>query len=1114
VDADRWRRIDELFAAALACPTLDRAAFLDAACDGDAAMRQELEELVACDERAGRFLAIPPALLTDAADAAEGADPAPPAGLGCVSESWEIGGVIAGYRIRRHIGSGGMGDVFEAEDLALERLVAIKRLRTGRRSRGGDRIALLGEARAASAMSHPNIVTVHAIGRDRDGRDFMVMEYVEGETLRLRLARERMLLTELLAIGAQAADALAAAHAHGIVHGDLKPENIVLTTSGSVKLLDFGLARRERGAPPAPATGTLAGTAAYMAPERARGAAADERSDQFALGVILYEMAAGERPFAGPNARETLAAVAEGSYRRLADAAGDVPAPLEWVVDRCLARDSRDRYPATREVGEALRAIAATCGGEDTYVVPRLPTWPTPLIGREEDLAAAASLLESADVRLVTFTGPGGVGKTRLATDAVARAARRFPGGAIFIDLSRTTGAGEVATAVLSAVEPRAVATGDSAARVVAWAGRRALATLLLLDNFEHVLDAAPLVSRMLAAGRHLTVVVTSRSVLRLSGEREVVVPPLALPTERDRLDLDALAACPAVALFLRRAADFGLTVQNASAVADICERLDGLPLALELAAPRLKVMSPASLAARLHERLPLLTSGTRDAPARQQTLRRTLEWSHGLLDGPEQTLFRRLAVFPGGATLESAEAVADARRDLGGPVVDLMASLADRNMLVARGAGADGVPRFAMLQTLRELAWEQLAAHGEVESTRLAHAAYALVLAEEGRHRFRTDAAEHAWVATCDAEHDNLVAALAWLLDTNRIEWACRLAAPLGNYWYAAGWPVPLVERLADLVRRPDCPDRLRGMLYSLIAGATFGANLEAGEAWMREARTANDRIHVGFYFTGAGGVALVGGRVGDARDMFEEAAARVDDSMPANLRGWTIANLGTAWLRSGEAARARELYQEARTLFESAHCSDEVTWMLNYEAEAARTLGDPAAAGILLSEAHRRFGEAGDQWGLGACDADLGNLARARDDVALSLHHYRAALGAFRGARNWRGVIRLLDHVASVALDQGQPAAALRLLAASAAARARLGFQIASDHLERAAGTTAAARAGLGDAAATRPWMQGWVTPIDEAAREALTLTTTLVEACQAREEASRQAGADRAI
>ena len=339
---------------------------------------------------------------------------------------------------------------------------------------------------------------------------------------------------------------------------------------------------------------------------------------------------------------------------------------------------------------------------------------------------------------------------------------------------------------------------------------------LLLLDNFEHLVSAAPAISELLSAGPMLKIVVTSQSPLHVYGEHEFPLPPLALPDPKSLLPLDALSRLPAIALFVERACavkhDFVLSNENASAVAAVCARLDGLPLAIELAAARIKLLSPSAMLMRLESCLNLLTGGARDLPVRQRTLRGTVDWSYGLLNPAEQTLFRRLSVFSGGCTLEAVEAVCDTAGDLGLDVLDGVASMVDKS-LTQQVEEAAGETRFVMLSTIREYALERLAASDDVAATRRSHAAYYLVLAEEGA----LEAAAHPeWLDRFEVEHDNFRAALEYLIKTGDADWGLRLGTALFHFWESREYLTEGRNRIARLLALEGASARPK--LLSLI--------------------------------------------------------------------------------------------------------------------------------------------------------------------------------------------------------------------------------------------------------------------------------------------------------
>ncbi len=397
-----------------------------------------------------------------------------------------------------------------------------------------------------------------------------------------------------------------------------------------------------------------------------------------------------------------------------------------------------------------------------------LPVPATPLLGREQEAAAVEDLIVREAVRLVTLTGPGGVGKSRLMVEAARRLGPGFADGARFVDLAAVSAADLVAATIAAGL-----GLNTSAGRLITdlESYLRARRLLLALDNFEQVLDAAPLLAELLAAAAGLVVLVTSRTVLLLRGEHEFLVPPLPIPPAAADADPAGLLGYASVGLFVERAhaADpgFELTAANAAAVAEICRRLDGLPLAIELAAARVRLLPPQALLARLDQRFSLLTGGARDLPERQRTLRNTLDWSFGLLSPAEQELFARLGVFAGSFGLPAAEAVEDE------PVMDTLSALVDCSLV--RAQTGSGEPRFALLETIREYALDRLREGGDWTGAHDRHAGYFVGRAEPGDAEL-TGPGQLPWLDRLETEHDNLLAVMSWLVDHGPLEQAVHL--------------------------------------------------------------------------------------------------------------------------------------------------------------------------------------------------------------------------------------------------------------------------------------------------------------------------------------------------
>jgi predicted ATPase/class 3 adenylate cyclase len=438
-------------------------------------------------------------------------------------------------------------------------------------------------------------------------------------------------------------------------------------------------------------------------------------------------------------------------------------------IFQLLAPDLPPTFPPLKTLDERLN---------------NLPVQPTPLVGREREVAEVSSLLRDGGVRLLTLTGPGGTGKTRLGLQVAAEILDEFEGGVFFVPLANVANPALVAPTIAGALDMRE--TGERSSGEALQDHLRNRQMLLVLDNFEQVVEAAPLVGELLAGCPDLKVLATSRSVLRVYGEREYPVPAMSLPDPRRLPPIDELGDYEAIGLFVERAGSvkggFGITEQNAPAVVGICVRLDGLPLAIELAAARVKLLPPEKILQRLtRNRLKILAGGARDLPERQQTLRGAIDWSYALLAEDEMTLFARLAVFSGGCTMEAMEEICDTEDALEGAE-----SLMDKS-LIRREEPGRGEPRFAMLETIHEYARERLWERSDAETTHRRHARYFLTLAEESEPRLGGPE-QVAWFERLENENDNLRAAISWAIEQGEAELGLRLAQALRPFWYARG--------------------------------------------------------------------------------------------------------------------------------------------------------------------------------------------------------------------------------------------------------------------------------------------------------------------------------------
>jgi predicted ATPase/transcriptional regulator with XRE-family HTH domain len=617
---------------------------------------------------------------------------------------------------------------------------------------------------------------------------------------------------------------------------------------------------------------------------------------------------------------------------------------------------------------------------------PNLPVPLTPIIGREGEVAALRALLQGAGTRLVTLIGPAGVGKTRLGLQVAAEYLGDAGDGVTFVALAAVTHPGGVVPAIA-----QALGVGESrGAALIADLQRylRDRRLLLLLDNFEQVIEAAPQVAALLAAAPGLQVLVTSREALRLRGENEFAVPPLALP-DRQRLPPPAvLSQVPAVRLFLARALevkpDFAVTDENAAAVAEICARLDGLPLAIELAAARIKTLSSAALLARLTGRLHLLTTGARDLPVRHQTLRAALEWSYDLLDPAAQTLFARLAVFAGGGT---AEAVAAVCQDTPAPVdaLDGLARLVDKS-LVRQDAAGDHERRFSMLETIREYAADRLEASGERADLRARHAAYYLALAEAEEPAVR-GAEQLAAIARLEAEHANIRAALDWFHDSpTGSDAELRLAGALWWFWQLRGY-------------------------------------WREGRAYLERALARVSRAHLrqaqARALCGAGVLAWLQGDGAKGWGYLEESVAVAGACGDPRAGAHALIFLARAALDQGDYHGARRRAEESVAVCRALPDPWGLALALRQLASAMSGLGDAARDQALLDESLAVARTVGDRWILTTMLIGMGEMARWRAADRQAATFYREALKLARELGNKRYIAVALANLGFVTRD-----------------------------------------------------------------------------------------------
>ncbi len=725
-----------------------------------------------------------------------------------------------------------------------------------------------------------------------------------------------------------------------------------------------------------------------------------------------------------------------------------------------------------------------------------LPAPLTPLVGREQEIAAVCALLWRPEVRLVTLTGTGGVGKTRLALGVAAAVNADFADGICFVALAPLIDPGLVLSTIAQALGVQEQGSRPLLEGLQDHLREKQL--LLLLDNFEQVVSAAPVVAELLVAAPRLRVLVTSRTSLHLSGEHEFVVPPLALPDLRNLPPPDRLRQYGAIRLFVARAqaahSAFVMTGENATAIAAICQQLDGLPLAIELAAGRSKLFTPQALLSRLRNRLKLLVGGAQDLPLRQQTLRGTIAWSYDLLGQDEKTLFRRLAVFVGGCTLEAAEAVCIAQGDLLIDVLEAVAALVDKSLL-RQETQADGQPRLLMLETIREYALERLAASGEAEAVRRQHAIFFLRFSEEAEPKIR--GAEHfLWRTRLEVEHDNLRAALRWTLESQEAEMGMQLAFSLVAFWRASNQDREGRNWCEQVLAQPGTSARTAARAMALLAAGAmtmFQGDLPQAQLLLEESiaigrevgRAAKRTLALALALLAYG--ALLQGNLGAARELAEEGVRLFREVGEAWGTALALNHLGRATLELGDPVAARPLLEESAALFRAGNMQ-RLAMPLNTLGRVALRQGDDTGARAYCEEALAVARATGDELFIAEALAQLGTVALHVGDSGQATELYQQSLTLIwtRGYREC--IAEDLAGLAATASLLGQPERAARLFGAVEALREVSGIRLSplprADYDRAVEGI----RAHLDEATFAQAWEKGRAMPLEQAIAEAL--------------------------
>ncbi|MQY21463.1 protein kinase domain-containing protein [Nocardia macrotermitis] len=892
----------------------------------------------------------------------------------------------AGFDDAEEIGHGGFGVVYRCTEISLDRTVAVKILTADLDA--DDRARFLREQRAmAQLTAHPNIVGVLQVGVTDSGLPYLVMPYHAHGSLESQLRLRGVLPVEAgLRLGVKIAGALETAHRAGILHRDVKPANILLTDYGEPALADFGIAQMTGGF--RTTSGTIAGSPAYTAPEVLSGDPPTPVSDVYGLGATLFTALSGHAAYERHSGEQVVAQFIRITSQPVPDLREHgMPDDVAAAIEAAMSPDPRDR-PTAAAFGERLRGSQALHGlaaddmalHTDPLAEParrphpfgsrppgtagrrgQAPVELTSFINRRSELSEMKNLLSTA--RLVTLTGIGGVGKTRLALRATSSLRREFVDGTWLVELGELRDA----TLLLNVVAA-AIGLGDWNSQplrevLLGFFGDRRC--LLVLDNCEHVIAAvAELATTLLRVCPELRIIATSREPLDIRGEAVLRVPPLTTPAPDWEASLRGLPRYDAVSLFAERAAQtvagFEITEANKADIAGICARLDGLPLAIELAAARLRAMSPDQILERLTDRYALLTRSSRDAPVRQQTLRWSIDWSYELCTEAEQVLWQRLSVFAGGFELDAAEWICG-RDPLAQDTVDTLGALVDKSIVIREET--DGLVRFRLLETLREYGADKLRDSGEYPRLRRAHRDWFARMASDAEAGWLGDR-QLEWIERIEREQSNLREALEYCLtdrDEDAADIGLRTVNALILYWQARGrydecgrW----IDRMLHHPGRQSPPERVEA-LFSAGSMAALQGDLDSAAALTAQARTIADRtddsMTRALADTAEALCALLRGEFTQAFSTLEAAVEAFESLGRTRLQVSAAIVLGLACQTGGDPERATANLRRAIALTEARGETVQRSYALLVLGEVAWQQGDPDRSRQALEQALR---------------------------------------------------------------------------------------------------------------------------------------------------------------
>lgn len=1005
------------------------------------------------------------------------------------------------YRLIEFIGQGAMAKVYKAYQEGLNRYVAIKILRTSLIDDDVFQERFLREARHIAALHHPNIVQVYDYG-NKDGDCYIVMEFIEGETLESKLSQlgqEKLPMTQCLEIIRETGRALAYAHQQGMIHRDIKPGNIMLTPRGRIVLMDFGLAKLV-AASHKTAEGQISGTPNYMSPEQIGRLPIDARVDIYSLGVVFYQLITGRLPFPAESNIAVLFKYIKEVPPLPSIFVSDLAAGIEYIILKAMAKHPDDRYQTMDEMLTDLAAPERVAGTiEDILPALKakslpphyLPTPMTSFVQRSNELNAIQSRLMNPDVRLLTLLGVGGVGKTRLALEVAKNLLATFSDGVFFIDLSAVKRPSHLPGMIAHLVNMSEEGEEPIKSQLLAYLSRRQL--LLVFDNFEHILEAGSLASEILTAAPQCKILTTSREPLRLYGENLIRVAPLPLPDLRQHLAYDELRQYAAVQLFAIRAQsvaqDFELGPDNVQQVAEICIRLDGLPLALELAASQVYGFTPAELLAQLKNRLAFLVEGPRDRPVHQQTMRGAIDWSYDLLDGGEKRAFSSLGIFAGSFSAEAAvEIVGDV--DLEGLV---------QKGLLQQEVGKDEQPRYWMLQMLREYALENLAASQEMERLEQKHTAYYLSLSKTAEPHL-TGPDQDTWLARLEEDHDNFRAVLHRSLEEGALEHALQLGAVLWRLWavysYLSEGPLWL-ETLLSRTSGYRTPLRAK-VIYGAGRLALFQQKLARASQLFNESldlyRELQDLPGQATLLNSLGEIALQQAAYDQAGQLFEKALSIFQDSDDKVSIRETLTNLGQLALQQRQYKKANSYLLRSLEYGKEVGTTEAIAIVLNGLGEIARMQSRYDEAASYYERSLAKYRQLNYSMGQAASLHNLGQVKLAQERFQEAVTLFRQSLRLLTTMEEKVLIGWNLAGLGAALLNLGNAEHAVRLFSATEALFQKLGGQldvpdqvVYEHYLEES-------KKKLPEPKWRQAWLEGQTMPVENELLNVITLTPAI--------------------